>query len=137
MLCPWCSVRPPEFLRPALVRFDQVDAQVEPVFHPGGPLSDDDRALLAEAKARDVLRVLAERLAEAAEGDVPDWNALRDQVAAGSGAKGKALFQPIRVALTGRGHGRELDRLWPLIIEGARILPGASLAAFRPIFPPG
>jgi hypothetical protein len=36
--------------------------------------------------------------------------------------EGTALFQPIRVALTGRGHGRELDRLWPLIVKAARIL---------------
>jgi glutamyl/glutaminyl-tRNA synthetase len=118
-----------EFLRPALGRFDQVDVQVEPVFHPGGPLSDDDRALLSEPKAREVLLVLADRLAKATEADAPDWNALRDQVAAGSGAKGKVLFQPIRVALTGRGHGRELDRLWPLIVDGARILPGAVPSA--------
>jgi nondiscriminating glutamyl-tRNA synthetase len=118
-----------EFLRPALGRFDQVDAQVEPVFHPGGPLSEDDRALLAEPKAREVLRILADRLDEAAANDFPDWNTLRDDVAAASGAKGKALFQPIRVALTGRGHGRELDRLWPLIVEGARILPGTVPSA--------
>ena len=112
-----------EFLRPALGRFDQVDAQAEPVFHPGGPLSEDDRALLAEPKAGEVLRILADRLDQAGSGPAPDWNTLRDDVAAASGAKGKALFQPIRVALTGRGHGRELDRLWPLIMEGARILP--------------
>ena len=48
---------------------------------------------------------------------------------AASGSKGKALFQPIRVALTGRGHGRELDRLWPLITEGARSLPGTVASA--------
>ncbi len=118
-----------EFLRPALARFDQVDVQVEPVFHSGGPLSDEDRALLAESMARDVLHHLSDRLKEAAAGSLPDWSALRDDVAARSGAKGKALFQPIRVALTGRGHGRELDRLWPLITEGARILPGCVPSA--------
>jgi glutamyl-tRNA synthetase/nondiscriminating glutamyl-tRNA synthetase len=112
-----------EFLRPALGRFDQVDAQVEPVFHPGGPLSEDDRALLAAPQARTVLRALADRLESGAGGDSAGWTALRGQLAAASGATGKALFQPVRVALTGRGHGRELDRLWPLITEGARVLP--------------
>ena len=58
-----------------------------------------------------------------------DWNAFRSDVAAASGRTGKALFQPIRVALTGRGHGRELDRLWPLITEGARILPSVVPSA--------
>jgi len=118
-----------EFLRPALGRLDQVDAQVEPVFHPGGPLSEGNLAILTEPQARAVLRALADRLDAGARGDAADWNALRGDVAAASGAKGKALFQPIRVALTGRGHGRELDRLWPLITEGARILPGAVPSA--------
>jgi nondiscriminating glutamyl-tRNA synthetase len=118
-----------EFLRPALGRFDQVAVQVEPVFHPGGPLSDADRALLAEPDARAVLQALAERLDAGPPGDAPEWNALRTELAGTSGAKGKGLFQPIRVALTGRGHGRELDRLWPLITEGSRILPDAVPAA--------
>jgi hypothetical protein len=46
-----------------------------------------------------------------------------------TGATGKPLFQPIRVALTGHAHGRELDRLWPLIVEGARVLPESVPAA--------
>ena len=114
-----------EFLRPALGRFDQVDAQVDPVFHPGGPLDDDAREILAAPHARAVLLALANRLDAGTSGEAAGWNALRGEVEAVSGAKGKALFQPIRVSLTGRGHGRELDSLWPLITEGARILPGA------------
>jgi glutamyl/glutaminyl-tRNA synthetase len=118
-----------EFLRPSLGRFDQVDAQVEPVFHPGGPLGEDDEALLKEPSARAVLRALADYLAVADTGLSPDWTAVRTSVAAATGAKGKPLFQPMRVALTGRGHGRELDGLWPLIIEGARVLPGTVPSA--------
>jgi glutamyl/glutaminyl-tRNA synthetase len=112
-----------EFLRPTLSRFDQVDAQVEPIFHPGGPQSDEDRLLLSEPGAREVLHVLADRLAAGSHGESLPWGALRGEVEAASGSRGKTLFQPIRVALTGHGHGRELDRLWPLITEGARILP--------------
>jgi glutamyl/glutaminyl-tRNA synthetase len=112
-----------EFLRPALGRFDQVDAQVEPVFHPGGPLDEEDRALLLEPQALSVLRALRDLIEAGSGGEPREWNALRDEVAKASGAKGKALFQPIRVALTGRGHGRELDRLWPLITQGASVLP--------------
>jgi glutamyl-tRNA synthetase len=118
-----------EFLRPALGRFDQVDAQVEPIFHPGGPLSDDDRAILIEPQADTVLRAFADRLDTGTGGEAAGWNALRGEVETASGAKGRALFQPIRVALTGRGHGRELDRLWPLITHGARILPGTVPSA--------
>ena len=105
-----------EFLRPALARFDQVASHAEPVFHPGGPLSEADRRVLAEPGARALLTALA-------EGDPSDWNALRKELTNVTGATGKSLFQPIRVALTGHAHGRELDRLWPLIVEGARLLP--------------
>ena len=112
-----------EFLRPALARFDQVDVQAEPLFHPGGPSTDEDRALLAAPRAEDVLTALLARVGAPGAGSATDWNAVRAEIAAVSGVKGAAFFQPIRIALTGRGHGRELDRLWPLIVEGARILP--------------
>jgi nondiscriminating glutamyl-tRNA synthetase len=118
-----------EFLRPSLTRFDQVGAQVEPVFHAGGPLSEADRALIEGENARRVLDALAGSLGKGTSGAGSDWNALRAEVAAASGVKGKDLFQPIRVALTGRGHGRELDRLWPLIVDGSLTLPAAVPAA--------
>jgi nondiscriminating glutamyl-tRNA synthetase len=38
-----------------------------------------------------------------------------------TGIKGKLLFHPIRVAVTGRSSGPELDRLIPLIEEGSRL----------------
>ncbi len=113
-----------EFLRPSLGRFDQVEAQVEAVFHPGGPIGEDDRAILADPQARRVLLAVAHRLDTVAPHEIVDWIAFRDGVAAASGAEGKTLFQPIRVAVTGRGHGRELTHLWPLIVEGGRVLPG-------------
>ena len=42
----------------------------------------------------------------------PEWIA---PVKAMTGAKGKALFHPLRLALTGRGDGPELKKLLPLI----------------------
>ena len=41
-----------------------------------------------------------------------DWI---EAVKAGTGRKGKALFQPLRLALTGREHGPELRHLLPLL----------------------
>jgi glutamyl-tRNA synthetase len=118
-----------EFLRPSLGRFDQVEVQVEPVFHPGGPIGDDDRAILVDPQARAVLVAVAHHLDTAAPSDLPDWAAFRNAVSGASGASGKALFQPIRVAVTGRGHGRELTHLWPLIVEGGLVLPGVVPSA--------
>lgn len=43
------------------------------------------------------------------------WKNWTDAVKAATGAKGRALFMPLRLALTGLDHGPELARLLPLI----------------------
>ncbi len=59
-------------------------------------------------------------LAAAAEaltwGDDP-WHALTDTLKAKTGRKGKALFLPLRQALTGLDHGPDMRELLPLIGE--------------------
>ena len=47
--------------------------------------------------------------------DETTWPAWTKAVAAATGAKGRALFHPLRLALTGREHGPELKKLLPLI----------------------
>jgi glutamyl-tRNA synthetase len=47
--------------------------------------------------------------------DRTTWKAWTDAVKAATGAKGKALFMPLRRALTARDHGPELAALLPLI----------------------
>jgi glutamyl-tRNA synthetase len=47
--------------------------------------------------------------------DETSWGAWTSAVAAATGAKGRALFHPLRLALTGREHGPELKKLLPLI----------------------
>jgi glutamyl-tRNA synthetase len=43
------------------------------------------------------------------------WNEWTEAIKAATGAKGKALFQPLRLALTGSDHGPDLKTLLPLI----------------------
>ncbi|MDZ3832094.1 MAG: glutamate--tRNA ligase [Sphingopyxis sp.] len=43
------------------------------------------------------------------------WHALTAEVKAATGAKGRALFLPLRRALTGRDHGPDMGELLPLI----------------------
>jgi glutamyl-tRNA synthetase len=47
--------------------------------------------------------------------DGATWKRWTDAVKAATGAKGRALFMPLRLALTGRDHGPELATLLPLI----------------------
>jgi glutamyl-tRNA synthetase len=66
--------------------------------------SDDDRAFLAEAA-----RLLA-------WSDDP-WRALTAALKDATGRKGKPLFLPLRLALTGMDHGPEMAALLPIIGE--------------------
>jgi glutamyl/glutaminyl-tRNA synthetase len=110
-------------LRPTLATFDQVAAQAEPVFHAGGPLDDEARAAVSGEEAKRVLAALASSLAHRSIPDAAAWAALRAELQAATTIRGRALLQPLRVALTGRAHGRELDRLLPLSDSGHRALP--------------
>jgi glutamyl-tRNA synthetase len=47
--------------------------------------------------------------------DENSWGEWTKAVGAATGAKGRALFHPLRLALTGREHGPELKKLLPLI----------------------
>ena len=47
--------------------------------------------------------------------DGETWGVWSSAVKEATGAKGKALFQPLRLALTAREHGPELKQLLPLI----------------------
>jgi glutamyl-tRNA synthetase len=68
-------------------------------------LSEEDHAYLAQAA--DVLATLPW------EGDI--WHALINALKEATGRKGKALFLPLRQALTGRDHGPDMAALLPLI----------------------
>jgi glutamyl-tRNA synthetase len=49
--------------------------------------------------------------------DAASWSAFTNAVKEKTGAKGKALFMPLRQALTGLDHGPEMAALFPLIGE--------------------
>jgi glutamyl-tRNA synthetase len=50
--------------------------------------------------------------------DETTWSTWSSAIKQATGAKGKALFQPLRLALTGREQGPELKLLLPLIGRG-------------------
>jgi glutamyl-tRNA synthetase len=90
-------------LRPNLQRladfadwYDVLDGEVEPP-----ELSHEERLLVKDGAA------IAERLEWA-----PDvWRTLTDELKATSGKKGRELFHPLRLALTGRDSGPEMAGL--------------------------
>jgi glutamyl-tRNA synthetase len=76
-----------------------INQDVKPV------VADEDRGFVAEARA----------LLPAAPWDGTTWKTWTELVKSATGRKGKALFMPLRLALTGLDHGPELAALLPLI----------------------
>jgi hypothetical protein len=66
---------------------------------------------------------LAEELAAAPRLDRDRFRAVANQVKTRTGQKAKALFHPIRIVLTGRADGPELDLAVPAIDRGAELTP--------------
>jgi glutamyl-tRNA synthetase len=75
--------------------------------------------------AREVVIALADELAGLGRLDRDAFRAAAARVKQRTGQKGRALFHPIRVALTGEAAGPELDLAVPAIDRGAE-LPRAS-----------
>jgi glutamyl-tRNA synthetase len=74
-----------------------------------GPVShtpaDEDRDYIAAAAAA----------AATLDWSSEPWPALTEALKASTGRKGKSLFMPLRLALTGRDHGPDMKALLPLI----------------------
>jgi glutamyl-tRNA synthetase/nondiscriminating glutamyl-tRNA synthetase len=71
--------------------------------------------------SRAVVAALAAALAQSPRLDRERFRTVANDVRAQTGQKGKALFHPIRVALTGRSEGPELDLSIPAIDRGAEL----------------
>lgn len=50
-----------------------------------------------------------------------DFREIVGKLKTSTGRKGRGLFHPLRIALTARGSGPELDKLIPLVEDGARL----------------
>jgi nondiscriminating glutamyl-tRNA synthetase len=100
----------PEAVR-LIFEFDAERARATPEF----------QELVANPAAREVLKTF---IPKALAGDTLTYERFREiakAVQKETGTKGKDLFHPIRVALTGAASGPELEKLIPILEEGSRL----------------
>jgi glutamyl-tRNA synthetase/nondiscriminating glutamyl-tRNA synthetase len=105
-------------------RLSQVPARLAFLFDYDASVTLRDPQVAAEMgadAARAVVRAFAEELAAAPRLDKEKFRDAANRVKARTGQKGRALFHPIRVALTGRAEGPELDLAVPAIDRGAEL----------------
>jgi len=111
-------------------RLNQIPARLAFLFDYDAARALTDAQLREEMTApgaRAVAAGLAEELAVAPRLDRERFRAIADQLKAKTGQKAKALFHPIRVALTGRAEGPELDLAVPTIDSGADLPQAAGI----------
>ena len=83
---------------------------------------EDNAAALAADSARSVLGEFAARARTQSDHVTPEtFKHWMNEIKAATGVKGKELFHPIRIALTGAHSGPEFDKIIPLIEEGAAL----------------
>jgi nondiscriminating glutamyl-tRNA synthetase len=116
-------------------RLDQIPARLHFLFDYSAARALQDSSIRAEAAgARPVIEALAAELA--ATGPLSDretFRAMATRVRERTGAKGKALFHPIRLALTGEAEGVELDVAVPAIERGAATIERIPSARDRAV----
>ncbi len=96
----WMAIRGNvEILADANMWHDIVTNRINPV------VSEEDRTFISEAA----------RCLPPAPWDTATWKTWTEAVKLTTGRKGKVLFMPLRLALTGLDHGPELAQLLPLI----------------------
>jgi glutamyl/glutaminyl-tRNA synthetase len=84
-------------------------------------LADQDvRDTLSDPRAREVITAMLEGMGEEAL-TAQRFQTIAAEARRRTGAKGRDLFHPIRIGLTGRGSGPELVRLLPILDEGSRM----------------
>jgi glutamyl-tRNA synthetase/nondiscriminating glutamyl-tRNA synthetase len=113
-------------------RLDQVPSRLGFLFafSPETTLADERTRLeMRSDAARAVVRALAEALQPAPRLDRERFRAVAAEVRGRTGQKGKSLFHPIRVALTGRVEGPELDLAVPAIDRGADLSADTGIPA--------
>jgi glutamyl-tRNA synthetase/nondiscriminating glutamyl-tRNA synthetase len=125
---------------PAVDRLDQIPERVAFLFHydaHAAATAADNAEVLALAKTPAVLDAFARRIAVAGELTVDRFNQIVNEVKEETGAKGKELYHPIRITITGSHSGPAFDKVIPLIEQGSRLeLPqsvpsvAARVAAF-------
>jgi nondiscriminating glutamyl-tRNA synthetase len=87
----------------------------ETFFRDEPEFDEEGRALLAEAHVPAVLESFLKQAQQAEQFTPEAIQAMLKSVQKETGYKGKQLFMPVRVALTGHMHGRDLNQTLALL----------------------
>ena len=114
-----------EVFVPHVDRLDQLPEAAAPVIRfdcDQARASTENAGILAADSSRTVLGEFAARVRTYSQPLAPDlFKAWMNDIKTATAIKGKDLFHPVRIALTGSHSGPEFDKLLPLIEQGATL----------------
>jgi len=118
-----------QLLMPSVDRLDQLPERAQPIFHydaKAALTAPDNAEVLAwphtdAVLTRFTVKILEDESAKAGKLTPECFKLLVNEVKAETGAKGKELFHPIRIIVTGSHSGPEFDKLIPILEEGSRL----------------
>jgi glutamyl-tRNA synthetase len=84
-------------------------------------IEEETAAELKTECASRVIRLFHDKLAKLEEFNYEIFGAVVQEIKNESGCKGKELFHPLRIALTLKPSGLDLDKLIPLVEDGAKL----------------
>jgi glutamyl-tRNA synthetase/nondiscriminating glutamyl-tRNA synthetase len=112
-------------LVPSVDHLDELPAKAALVFGfdaEEARANEENAAVLAVDSARTVLAEMADRVRAHAGAVTPEaFKGWMNEIKGATKIKGKELFHPVRIALTGAHSGPEFDKLIPFIEEGAAL----------------
>jgi nondiscriminating glutamyl-tRNA synthetase len=85
-----------------------------------GEMEDEVKKELKTEGAPLVIRLFAEKISKVEEFDYDKFAAMAREIRDETGCKGKDLYHPLRIVLTAKGSGLDLDKFIPLVEEGAK-----------------
>lgn len=89
-------------------------------FDPSG-MGPEAKEILQSESAQKVIRVFWEKISQSPSFDYQSFVGMTQEIKKETGCKGKNLYHPLRVALTSRASGLELDQFIPLVEEASRL----------------
>ena len=112
-------------LAPAIDKLDELPGRAALIFHYDAKESlavPENRELFHVEQSRNVVKAFATAVLSSKESISPEqFKTFMNQIKTQTGAKGKDLFHPVRVALTGSHSGPEFDKLIPIIEQGSTL----------------
>ncbi len=104
-------------------RFSQLPSAFSLLFD-FSPSAMDEEAqnIIKSEDAAKVVMLCKEKMQKAKEFNYELFVTITEEIKKETGYKGKALYHPLRVALTARASGLELDKFIPLIEEGTKLV---------------